>query len=155
MGRSAWLRTTLAFYKTKDPLLATLFALTLFSMSGIPPLGGFFVKLDVFSALLIAGQPLLAALLLFLSVGSFFYYLRRVKILLFDAQDDTREAFLEQRLHSAVLARDSAAVATSTRLPLRLAIRALLFCVLAFYILFVHPVAPLLLTEIIQTARLF
>ena len=96
-------------------------------MSGIPPLGGFFVKLDVFSALLTAGQSFLAAFLLLLSVGSFFYYLRRVKILLFDAQGNTQEAFLEQRLHSAVLVRDSAAIALSTRLPARFAVRSLLF----------------------------
>lgn len=107
----------------------------------------------MFSALLATGQSFLAAILLLLSVGSFFYYLRRVKILLFDAQTNTSEPFLEQRLNSAALVRDSAAVALSTRLPVRLAIRALLFCVLAFYILLVHPVVPSLLAEIVQTAR--
>ena len=86
-------------------------------------------------------------------MGSFFYYLRRVKILLFDTPGLATESFLEQRLHSAAVIRDSASVALSTRLPLRLTIRSLIFCILAFYILLVHPVVPLLLAEAIQTAR--
>ena len=53
-------------------------------MSGIPPLGGFFVKLDTFAALLSSGNTFTAYALFFRTVASFVYYLRIVKILLFD-----------------------------------------------------------------------
>jgi NADH-quinone oxidoreductase subunit N len=53
-------------------------------MSGIPPLGGFFVKLDVLSALLDSSKFYTNYLLLFFTVASFFYYLRVIKIIFFD-----------------------------------------------------------------------
>ncbi len=67
-----------------DPLLPFLFALLLFSRSGLPPLGGFFVKLDLLAALLADGASFLTAVLLLGTVASFFYYLRVRKILFFD-----------------------------------------------------------------------
>lgn len=70
--------------KNSDPLLALIFALVIFSMSGIPPLGGFFVKLDVLIALLDSSRFYTNYLLLFFTVASFFYYLRVVKIIFFD-----------------------------------------------------------------------
>jgi NADH-quinone oxidoreductase subunit N len=57
-------------------------------MSGIPPLGGFFVKLDVLIALLDSSQYYVNFLLLFFSVISFFYYLRLIKIIYFDERKD-------------------------------------------------------------------
>jgi NADH-quinone oxidoreductase subunit N len=70
--------------RVTDPLLALIFALLIFSMSGIPPLGGFFVKLDVLIALLESSRLYTNAILLFFTVASFFYYLRVVKIIFFD-----------------------------------------------------------------------
>ena len=57
-------------------------------MSGIPPLGGFFIKLDVLVALLESSQFYINFLLLFFSVISFFYYLRLIKIIYFDERKD-------------------------------------------------------------------
>jgi len=57
-------------------------------MSGIPPLGGFFIKLDVLLALLETSQFYINFLLLFFSVISFFYYLRLIKIIYFDERKD-------------------------------------------------------------------
>lgn len=71
--------------KDSDPLLGLIFALLVFSMSGIPPLGGFFVKLDILSALLDESRFYVNYLLFFFTVASFFYYLRLIKILFFDA----------------------------------------------------------------------
>ena len=70
--------------KNSNPTLALIFSLIIFSMSGIPPLGGFFVKLDVLSALLESSHFYTNWLLLFFTVSSFFYYLRVVKIIFFD-----------------------------------------------------------------------
>ena len=67
-----------------DPILALIFAFLIFSMSGIPPLGGFFVKLDVLSAFLETSHFASNILLFLFTVASFFYYLRVNKILFFD-----------------------------------------------------------------------
>jgi len=71
--------------KDTDPLLGFVFALLVFSMSGIPPLGGFFVKLDILNALLDESRFYANYLLFIFTVASFFYYLRLIKILFFDA----------------------------------------------------------------------
>ncbi len=61
-------------------------------MSGIPPLGGFFIKLDVLSALLDNSHFFMNYRLFFFTVASFFYYLRLIKILFFDDVKATRSA---------------------------------------------------------------
>ncbi len=53
-------------------------------MSGIPPLGGFFIKLDILSALFETSHFFVNYILFFFTVFSFFYYLRLMKILFFD-----------------------------------------------------------------------
>jgi len=58
--------------------------LTLFSMAGIPPLAGFFSKLYVLLALVQVGYYGTALLVVLLSVVSSVYYLRLIKILLFE-----------------------------------------------------------------------
>jgi NADH-quinone oxidoreductase subunit N len=73
--------------KNSNPLLALIFSLIIFSMSGIPPLGGFFVKLDVLSALLESSKFYTNYILLLFTVASFFYYLRVVKIIFFDKNE--------------------------------------------------------------------
>jgi len=83
MGRENNHLTHFAALKQTDPLLALIFALLIFSMSGIPPLGGFFVKLDVLTALLDSSRFYTNYMLLFFTVASFFYYLRVVKIIFF------------------------------------------------------------------------
>lgn len=70
--------------KVREPLLALLFSLLIFSRSGIPPLGGFFVKLDILAALLNKSHFFINYILFFFTVASFFYYLRVVKIIFFD-----------------------------------------------------------------------
>jgi NADH-quinone oxidoreductase subunit N len=70
--------------RKSEPILALIFAFLIFSMSGIPPLGGFFVKLDVLSAFLETSNFASNILLFLFTVASFFYYLRINKILFFD-----------------------------------------------------------------------
>ncbi len=86
--------------KNSNPLLALIFSLIVFSMSGIPPLGGFFVKLDILAALLESSQFYVNYMLLFFTVASFFYYLRLVKIIFFDESSkfDTKYTGSEERL---------------------------------------------------------
>ena len=50
MGTTTLTLNSFKELRKTDPILALIFALLIFSMSGIPPLGGFFIKLDVLSA---------------------------------------------------------------------------------------------------------
>lgn len=105
MGRDKNHLTHFTGLKNSDPLLALIFALVIFSMSGIPPLGGFFVKLDVLIALLDSSRFYTNYLLLFFTVASFFYYLRVVKIIFFDVDKSNIkiQAANEDRLWLIVL----------------------------------------------------
>jgi NADH-quinone oxidoreductase subunit N len=71
--------------------LASVLALLLFSLAGIPPLAGFFAKFYVFIAAVQQGMWPLAVFGVLASVVSAYYYLRIVKIMFFDAP---KEAFL-------------------------------------------------------------
>jgi NADH-quinone oxidoreductase subunit N len=68
----------------KHPVLAISFLLTLFSLAGIPPLGGFFAKFYVFTAVLEKQMYALAIIGLLTTVISAFYYLKIIKIIYFD-----------------------------------------------------------------------
>lgn len=67
-----------------NPLLSTLLMLTLFSMSGLPPLAGFFSKMFIFYAALQQKLNGLAIIGILMSVISSFYYIRLIKITYFD-----------------------------------------------------------------------
>ncbi len=71
------------------PFLAYGFAVLLFSMSGIPPMAGFFGKLVVFQAAVSAEMYWLAVLGVISSVVAAFYYLRLIKTMFFDPPEDT------------------------------------------------------------------
>ena len=67
-----------------DLPMAFLLAVIMFSLAGIPPLGGFFGKLLVFSAAIEAGLYPLAIIGVLSSVVGAYYYLRIIKIMFFD-----------------------------------------------------------------------
>ncbi|MBM3541134.1 MAG: NADH-quinone oxidoreductase subunit NuoN [Alphaproteobacteria bacterium] len=73
-----------------QPAVALALAVFMFSMSGIPPLAGFFGKFYVFMAAIEAGMYVLAVLGVLSSVVAAYYYLRIVKIMYFD---EPAEAF--------------------------------------------------------------
>jgi proton-translocating NADH-quinone oxidoreductase chain N len=66
-----------------QPLLALTLALTLFSMSGMPPLAGFCAKLYIFFSAMEASLYLLAVVGVLTSCVGSFYYLRLIKVLFF------------------------------------------------------------------------
>ena len=68
----------------KHPILAISFLLILFSLAGIPPLGGFFAKFYVFTAVLEQQMYALAIIGLLTTVISSFYYLKIIKTIYFD-----------------------------------------------------------------------
>ena len=68
----------------KHPLLAISFLIILFSLAGVPPLGGFFAKFYVFVAVLEQQMYALAIIGLLTTVMSAFYYLKIIKTIYFD-----------------------------------------------------------------------
>ncbi len=68
----------------KNPVLSISFLIILFSLAGIPPLGGFFAKFYVFTAVLEHKMYALAIIGLLTTVISAFYYLRIIKAIYFD-----------------------------------------------------------------------
>jgi len=76
----------------KHPLLAISFLIILFSLAGVPPLGGFFAKFYVFTAVLEQKMYALAIIGLLTTVISAFYYLKIIKTIYFDDSVITFEA---------------------------------------------------------------
>lgn len=105
--------------KKADPIVALIFAFLIFSMSGIPPFGGFFIKLDVLAALLENSRYGVNIILFFFTVAMFFYYLKINKILFFD---QTKEFIKHYEINSS-----------------RLQLFVLLFIFLLFYMFLVQP----------------
>ena len=69
---------------TKHPLISISFLIILFSLAGIPPLGGFFAKFYVFMSVVESEMYTLAIIGLLTTVISAFYYLKIIKIIYFD-----------------------------------------------------------------------
>lgn len=69
----------------RDPLLALLMMMILFSTAGIPPFVGFWAKLQIFEALWAGGHLALVIFAAAMSVVAAFYYLRVIKLMYFDA----------------------------------------------------------------------
>lgn len=74
----------LAGLSRTQPIMAYGMAILLLSMTGIPPLAGFFGKLMVFNAAVGSGLYVLAVLGVLTSVVAAYYYLRIIKVMFFD-----------------------------------------------------------------------
>jgi NADH-quinone oxidoreductase subunit N len=66
--------------------------LFIFSMAGIPPTAGFFVKLTILQALINAQLTWLAAVAIVFAAVAVYYYLRIIKVMYFESPSYT-EAF--------------------------------------------------------------
>ena len=80
--------TDLAGLNQRSPLYAGVMAVSMFSLAGLPPMVGFYAKLSVLQALIVASQTstlVLAVFAVMMSLVGAFYYLRVVKVMYFDA----------------------------------------------------------------------
>lgn len=68
----------------RNPWLAFMMLLIMFSMAGIPPMVGFFAKLGVLEALIGAHKVWLAALALLFAIIGAYYYINVVKVMYFE-----------------------------------------------------------------------
>lgn len=74
----------LAGLGSRNPVMALFLTILMFSLAGIPPLGGFFAKYFVFVAAIEADLFTLAVIGVLASVVAAYYYVRIVKIMWFD-----------------------------------------------------------------------
>lgn len=83
-----------------QPVLAYAMAALMFSMSGIPPMAGFFGKLFIFNAAVASGYYGLAVFGVLASVVAAYYYLRIIKVMFFDEPADAfdKDLGIEKRL---------------------------------------------------------
>ncbi len=72
----------------RSPWFALIMMFCMFGMAGVPPWVGFFAKLNVIAAVLEAGFPALAVLMVLASVVGAYYYLRVVWYMYFDKAED-------------------------------------------------------------------
>ncbi len=72
----------------RSPWFALMMMFLMFSLAGVPPFIGFFAKLNVIDAMLSAGFPGLAVLMVLASVVGAYYYLRVIWYMYFEANED-------------------------------------------------------------------
>lgn len=72
---------------TKNPWLAFLMLIVMFSLAGIPPLVGFMAKVGVLEALIEVHMVWLASFAIVFAIIGSFYYLRVVKVMYFESPD--------------------------------------------------------------------
>jgi NADH-quinone oxidoreductase subunit N len=80
----------------RNPWLAFLMLLLMFSMAGVPPTVGFFAKLGLLAALVNAHYVWLAAVALLFAIVGAYYYLRVVKLMYFE---EPKDEFRGSRIH--------------------------------------------------------
>lgn len=83
-----------SFFKgmvSKNPLAAILMTVTLFSLAGFPPLGGFVAKFSILNLIIAEKNYLLALIAAINAVIALFYYLRIAKIMIVDSALDASD----------------------------------------------------------------
>lgn len=78
---------------SRNPWLAFLMLLLMFSLAGVPPTVGFYAKLSVIQALIGAGLVWVAVVAVIFAVVGAYYYLRVIKVMYFDELTDERKPF--------------------------------------------------------------
>jgi NADH-quinone oxidoreductase subunit N len=101
----------------RDPLLALIMMMLMFSTAGVPPFVGFWAKLRIFQALWETNHLWLVIISAAMSVVGAFYYLRVIKLMYFDAPPAQLPATTRAFGVRAALALNAAAVLVLGVLP--------------------------------------
>jgi len=80
----------------RSPYLALAMAIALLSLSGVPPLAGFFGKFFLFAAAIDAGYVWLAVVGVLNAIVALYYYLTVIKLMYVDEAPDTRRIPISQ-----------------------------------------------------------
>lgn len=86
--------------KVSNPLSALLLCILIFSMAGIPPFAGFFIKFNIIKSVVENGMISLALLMLIANVVSCYYYLRIIKSIYID--NDTSSERIKTSNHYTI-----------------------------------------------------
>ncbi len=86
------------------PFTAYAMVIMMFSLSGIPPLAGFFAKFSIFQTAIDEGFYVLAVIGVVTTVVAAFYYLRVVKVIMFDELLDSLDVTQSFSCRAAMLA---------------------------------------------------
>ncbi|TDR31944.1 NADH-quinone oxidoreductase subunit NuoN [Hydromonas duriensis] len=100
----------------RNPWLAFLVLIIMFSLAGIPPLAGFFAKFVVLKGLMQSGHVFLSVLAVMFSLIGAFYYLRVVKLMYFD-KPEHEQAIAFSPVHHVVLSINVLALLVLGMLP--------------------------------------
>jgi NADH-quinone oxidoreductase subunit N len=90
-GKGEYNLSDFAQLGAKNPIMAALMSIFMLSLTGIPPLAGFFGKFYVFSAAVQAGYIWLVVIGVLNSAISVFYYLRVMVIMYMREGEDLRD----------------------------------------------------------------
>jgi NADH-quinone oxidoreductase subunit N len=101
----------------RDPLLALVMMVLMFSFAGVPPFVGFWAKLRIIQALWETSHLGLVVVAVVMSVVGAFYYLRVVKLMYFDAPPENLPATLRPLGPRFVIGVNAAAVLALGILP--------------------------------------
>jgi NADH-quinone oxidoreductase subunit N len=101
----------------RDPLLALVMMVLMFSFAGVPPFVGFWAKLRIIQALWETSHLGLVVVSVVMSVVGAFYYLRVVKLMYFDAPPENLPATLRPLGPRLVIGVNAAAVLALGVLP--------------------------------------
>lgn len=94
--------TDLSGLNSRNPWLAFLMLIIMFSLAGIPPTIGFLAKLWVLKTIIAVNLTWLAAVAIACVIIGLFFYLRIVKIMYFDAPADTQPLLYATDLRSII-----------------------------------------------------
>ncbi len=101
----------------RDPLLALVMMVLMFSFAGVPPFVGFWAKLRIIQSLWETSHLGLVVVAVVMSVVGAFYYLRVIKLMYFDAPPDSLPATLRPLGPRFVIGVNAAAVLALGILP--------------------------------------
>ncbi len=119
LSRSGFEHDEIADFKglsSRDPLLAALMLVLMFSTAGVPPFIGFWAKLWIIQALLGSGHVWLATFAVLISVVGAFYYLRVVWYMYFEDAGERERPDTRPRMR-LILLLNTAAVTVMGLLP--------------------------------------
>lgn len=85
-------------------LLTFTFVLCLFSMAGIPPMTGFYAKLGVLNSSILQNMSLVFVIAIVCSVISAAYYLKVIKVIMFDSSTSVQNGLVLGPAHSYTIA---------------------------------------------------
>ena len=94
---------SLAGFSQLNPVASVCMVMLLLSMAGIPPFAGFFAKFYIFVSAVEAGFLFIAIIGVIFSVISAFYYLKIIKIMYMDNDNEAQSFDIDKKMYTILL----------------------------------------------------